>query len=326
MKKSSAAAAITAAITTLAVVVTLAAGFSVDGSRALAAAQSVAPGDLLVYDVTLDVQLHALGVDSTRSMTRVTSGAGTETMSISRVVSDGTAFAGMKFSYRGTIDGRPVTIVRSWRAELAPDGEIHSIGAPPSLGDDLDQALAYINGLTKGLPARSLASGTAWSVMEPLGSSAGSMIIKSKVTGVQQYEGHRAYVIEQNGSGAFTQSVDGTPSVGSIAMGGTVYYDGADRLLIGGAARGQTEMALAHADISHISATTTVNIRLRSWHRAHVALPAGSVAPTAAGSASIAPSAAPDSSPGSDAAVTPAPAYTPAPQSTTTPSPISTGN
>lgn len=322
MKKSFAAAAVTAAITALAVVVTLAAGFSSDGNRALAAAQSVAPGDLLVYDVTLDVQLHALGAASTPSMIRVTSGAGTETMSIDRVVSDGTAYAGMKLSYRGTVDGRPVTIVRSWRAELAPDGEIHSIGTPPSLGDDLDQALAYINGLTKGLPARSLASGTAWTVTEPLGSSSGSMIIKSRVTGVQLYEGHRAYVIEQNGSGAFTQSVDGTPSVGSIAMGGTVYYDGADRLLIGGAARGQTEMALAHADISHISATTMVNIRLRSWHHA----PAASAAPTAAGSASIAPSATPASSPGSDASATPTPAYTPAPQSTTTPSPISTGN
>jgi hypothetical protein len=322
MKKSSAAASYTAAITALAIVVTLAAGFSADGSRALAAAQSVAPGDLLVYDVTLDVQLYALGAGSNPSMTRVTSGAGTETMSIDRVVSDGTAYAGMKLSYRGTVDGRPVTIVRSWRAELAPDGEIHSIGAPPSLGDELDQALAYINGLTKGLPARSLGPGAAWTVTEPLGASTGSMIIKNRVTGVQQYEGHRAFVIEQNGSGAFTQSVNGTPSVGSIAMGGTVYYDGADRLLIGGAARGQTEMALAQANISHISATTTVNIRLRSWHHASAA----SAAPAATGSASVAPSATPASSPGSDASATPTPAYTPAPQSTTTPSPISTGN
>jgi hypothetical protein len=325
MKNSSAAATVTAAITALAVVVTLAAGFSFDGSRALAAAQSVAPGDLLVYDVTLDVQLYALGVDSTPSMTRVTSGAGTETISIDRVVSDGTAYAGMKLSYRGTVDGRPVTIVRSWRAEVAPDGEIHPIGAPASLGDDLDQALAYINGLTKGLPARSLASGSAWTMKEPLGSSSGSMIIKSKVTGVQQYGGHRAFVIEQNGSGAFTQSVNGTQGVGSVAMGGTVYYDDADRLLIGGAARGQTEMALANADISHISATTTVNIRLRSWHHAQ-AVPARPAAPASAGSATSLPSAAPAASPGSDASATPTPAYTPAPQSTTTPSPISTGN
>ena len=324
MKKSFAAATVTVASAALAVIVSLVAGFSFDGGRALAAAQSVAPGDLLVYDVTLDVQLYALGKASAHSNTRVTSGAGTETISIDRIVSDGTALARMTISYRGTTDGRPVSIVRSWRAELAPDGEIHFVGAPPSLGDDLDQALTYINGLTKGLQARSLASGAAWTVKEPLGSSSGSMIIKSKVTGVQQYQGYRAFVIEQNGSGAFTQSVDGTPSVGSIAMGGTVYYDGADRILIGGAARGQTEMALAHADISHISATTMVNIRLRSWHHAPVVRPAAP-APTAS-AASIAPSAEPGTSPGSEPAATPTPAYTPAPQSTTTPSPISTGN
>ena len=326
MKKTSAAATATAAISALALAISVAAGFSIDGNRVLAEAQSVVPGDLLVYDVTLEVQMHALGADASPSMTRVTSGAGTETMSIDRVVSDGTAYATVRFTYRGMADGRPVTVVRSWRAEVAPDGEVRSVGAPPSLGDDLDQALGYVNGLTKGLPARSLASGAAWTVNEPLGAASGSMIVKSTVTGIQQYGGHRAFVIEQNGSGAFTQSVNGSPSVGSVALGGTVYYDGADRLLIGVAARGQTEMALTNSNISHISATTTVNIRLRSWRHASAG-PAASAAP-AAGSASAAPAATASSSPGSDASAspTPVPAYTPASQSTTTPSPISTGN
>jgi hypothetical protein len=260
-------------------------------------------------------------------MTSISSGAATESLAIDRVTSDGTAFAGLSISYRGMINGRAISIDRSWRAELAPDGEIRSVGARPSLGDALEQGLSYINGLTKGLPSRTLASGATWTAKEPLGSSSGSMIITNKVLGVQTYHGFRAIVIEQNGAGAFTQSVDGSPSVGSIAMGGTLYYDKADHLLIGGAARGETEMALTHADVGHISATTTVNVRLRSWRHGPSTGPAPPSPAASAGSAeSAVPSAAPTESPSGAPAPGPTPAYTPATSSTSTPSPISTGN
>src|SRR4029077_20399818 len=122
------------------------------------APRSVTPGDILVYDVTVDVQMYALGPNSRPSMTRVSSGAGTETIAIYRVQSDGTADAGLTISYRGTADSRPVNVERSCRAQLAPDGEIRSVGARPPLGDDLDQALTYINGLAKGLRMRTLST------------------------------------------------------------------------------------------------------------------------------------------------------------------------
>ena len=50
---------------------------ALDGGHALAAARSIAPGDVLTYDLTLDVQLHALGAKSNPSMDSVRSGAGT---------------------------------------------------------------------------------------------------------------------------------------------------------------------------------------------------------------------------------------------------------
>jgi hypothetical protein len=293
------------------------------GGRALAAARAIAPGDVLTYDVTLDVQMHALGAKSIPSMDSVRSGAATETLTIDRVLSDGTAYAALTIVYRGTRDGKPVRVDRSWRAELATDGEIHPVGPSASTGEDLDQALAYINGLTKGLPTRTLSSGTTWTAKEPLGTSSGSMVITNKVVGLRTYQGFRAFVIQQSGAGAFTQSVNGSPGVGSIAMGGTLYYDGNDQVLLGAADRSETEMALAHADVSHISATTTVNIRMRSWHHAAAAT---QVTPSPAGTgASTAPSAEPNAAQSGAPAATPTPVYTPAPSTSSTPSPISTG-
>lgn len=317
MKKSFAPA-------TVAFVILLAALSGLDDGRAFAAARMIAPGDTLVYDITLDIQLHALGAKSSASMTSVRSGAGTETLSIRRVASDGTANAAFNLSYRGSVDGRQVRLDKTWQAQLSPDGEIHSVGGRPALGDDLEQALSYINGLTKGLHSRTLTSGAAWTTREPLGSSSGEMIIANKVAGVQPYEGFRAYVIDQSGSGAFTESVGGAPGVGSIAMDGTLYYDKANQLLIGGAARAQTEMALTNANITHISATTSVDVRLRSWKRAPAAKPA-SPAPGAS-AASATPSAEPAASGSGQPAAGPTPAYTPAPPATSTPSPISTGS
>jgi hypothetical protein len=308
---------------TVACVALAAALFALDDGHALAAARSIAPGDVLTYDVTLDVQLHALGSKSSPSMDSVRSGAGTETLAVDRVLSDGTAFAAFTLVYRGTRDGKPVQVHQSWRAELAPDGEIHAIGSRASVGDDLEQALSYINGLAKGLPTRTLATGTTWTAKEPLGTSSGSMVVTSKVVGVQSYQGYRGYVIQQNGAGAFTQSVNGSPGVGSIAIGGTLYYDRADQILLGAAGRGETEMALTHADIAHISATTTIDVRLRSWHHA----PGAAVAPSPTTvEASGAPSAGPNAVQSGAPAATPTPAYTPAPSTSSTPSPISTGS
>jgi hypothetical protein len=308
---------------TIACAALAAALLTLDGGHAIAATRSIAPGDVLTYDLTLDVQLHALGSKSNPSMDSVRSGAGTETLAVDRVLSDGTAFAAFTLVYRGSRDGKPVQVHQSWRAELAPDGEIHAMGARASVGDDLEQALSYINGLAKGLPTRTLASGTTWTAKEPLGTSSGSMVITSKVTGVQTYQGYRGYVIQQNGAGAFTQSVNGSPGVGSIAIGGTLYYDRADQILLGAAGRGETEMALTHADIAHISATTTVDVRLRSWRHA----PAATAAPSpAAPEASAAPSAEPNPVQTGAPATTPTPAYTPAPSTSSTPSPISTGS
>jgi hypothetical protein len=309
--------------TTVAFAALAAALIAVNGGHALAAARTIAPGDVLTYNLTLDVQLHALGVDSKPSLNSVRSGAGTETLVVDRVLSDGTAYATFTLAYRGTRDGKQISVKQSWRAEVTPDGEIHALGARASVGDDLEQALSYMNGLVKGLPTRTLATGSTWTAKQPLGSSSGSMIITSKVVGVQTYEGYHAYVIQQNGSGAFTQSVNGSPGVGSIAIGGTLYYDGADQILIGAAGRGETEMALTNADISHISATTTVNVRLQSWRHA-TASTTVAPSPTAA-AASAAPSAEPNVVQSGAPAATPTPVYTPVPSTSSTPSPISTG-
>jgi hypothetical protein len=318
-------------VTGIVVAASLAAGIVAAGdARALAAGRTLAAGDSLVYDLTLEVQMHANGAKPGASMTSDASGSGTETLAIDHVDPDGTAHAAVTVSFRGTSDGRPVSVDQAWRVRLAPDGEIRSDGVRPSLGPDLDQALAFINGLARGLASRTLTSGAGWKTMEPIGSVPGNMTITSKVTGVQPYQGFRTYVIEQRGVGVFTQSFEGASGIGNIATGGTLYYDAANKLLIGGAARGQTEVAVKNANIDHISATTTVDVQLRAWNRASaqtaataipVASPESPVDATSSASPAVDSSAPANASP----APAPSPAYTPAPSAPPTAGPVSTG-
>ena len=204
----------------------------------------------------------------------------------------------------------PLSVAQSWRAALTDEGEIRADGPQPSLGDSLDQALSYINGVTKGLGARSLSSGTMWKTAGPADAPAEKLTIVNRVTGVQRYQAFRATVIEQTAQGQFVTAISGSPASGTIASGGTVYYDAAIGLLIGCAARGQTDISSATAGVKHISKTDIVNVQLRAWNQ-------GGANPAPAPAASATPTAAP----GGD--VSPAP--TPAPTATRTPTPIATG-
>jgi hypothetical protein len=271
--------------------------------------RSFAPGDTVIYDFNLEVQMHAIGADPRTSMTSDASGAGTETLSIDRVDADGTAHGLLKVVYQGTADGQPVDVAQSWRAALTPEGEIRADAAQPLLGEDIDQALGYINGVSKGFGARALVSGSTWKTGVPTGGAGETMTVMSRVTGLQKYQTYQASVIEQTARGQFVAQIAGAPASGTIATGGTVYYDAALGLLIGCAVRGQTDVAVAGTDVKHISKTETVNLQLRSWKQG------GALAVTAVSTAT----------PNATAATsTPAP-QTPAPVYTQTPSPIATG-
>jgi hypothetical protein len=271
--------------------------------------RSFAPGDTLIYDFNLEVQLHAIGADPRTSMTSDASGAGTETFSIDRVDADSTARGVLKVAYQGTADGQAVDVAQSWRAALTPEGELRADGAQPSLGEDLDQALGYVNGVSKGFGARALASGSTWKTGVPTSAQGQTLTVVSRVTGVQKYQTFRASVIEQTARGQFATQISGAPASGTMATGGTVYYDAAVGLLIGCAVRGQTDIAVAGTDVKHISRTETVNLQLRSWNQ-------GSGSQASALTASPASTAAPS---------TPEP-QAPAPAYTQTPSPIATGS
>jgi hypothetical protein len=270
--------------------------------------RSFAPGDTLIYDFNLEVQMHAIGADPRTAMTSDASGAGTETLSIDRVDADGTARGDLKVAYQGTADGQSIDVAQSWRAALTKEGEIRADGAQPSLGEDLDQAIDFVNGVSKGFGARALASGSTWKTGVPISAQGQMLTVVSRVTGVQKYQTFQASVIEQTAKGQFATQISGAPASGTMATGGTVYYDAAVGLLIGCAVRGQTDIAVAGTDLKHISRTETVNLQLRSWNQ-------GSRNQAAAATASPASTAVPS---------TPAPQI-PAPAYTQTPSPIATG-
>ncbi len=268
--------------------------------------RSFAPGDSLIYDFNLEVQMHVIGASAQSSTTSDVSGSGTETLAIDRVDAAGDAYGLLSIAYQGTANGQAVSVARSWRAMLTTEGEIQADGTQPSLGDDLDQALSFFNGVTRGLGDRVLAPGTTWKTAAPADLPSEKLTVVNRVTGVQPYQKFSATVIQQTSQGQFATAISGAPAEGTIATGGTVYYDAALGLLVGCAVRGQTDVAITAADVKHISKTEIVNVQLRAWNLGspNPAAPA-SPGPTAAPSATDSPSAAP--------------AYT------STPSPIATG-
>ena len=285
----------------------IAALFCCGAASGAAEQRSFAPGNTLIYDFNLEVQMHAIGADPRTSMTSDASGAGTETFAIDRVDADGTARGLLKVSYQGTADGQAINVTQSWRAALTSEGEIRADGAQPSLGEDLDQALGYVNGVSKGFGARALASGSTWRAAVPTSAQGQSLTVVSRVTGVQKYQTFQASVIEQTAKGQFATQISGAPAAGTMATGGTVYYDAALGLLIGCAVRGQTDIAVAGSDVKHISRTETVNLQLRSLDQSGA---------NQAAAATPSPETTP--APSTPAPQLPQPAYT------QTPSPIAT--
>lgn len=293
------------AATTIAmfVVALLAVGTASDSAEQ----RSFMPGDTLIYDFTLEVQMHAIGADPRASITSDASGAGTETLAIDGLDQAGAAHGILSVAYQGTANGQAVNVSQSWRAALTPEGELRADGSRPSLGDDLDQALSYVNGVSRGFGGRMLLTGTTWKSPSPSSSKSESMTIVNRVTGAQKYQSFRATVVEQTTAGRFVTAISGSPATGTIATGGTVYYDAAIGLLVGCAVRGQTDIAITGADVKHISKTEIVNLQLRSLSQGSANAQSASAAPTAA------PTAAPSPTP------VPTPVYT------RTPSPIATG-
>jgi hypothetical protein len=276
------------------------------------AAPGVHPGEVLVYEITIEIQLHAIpGSGSTQPPVAYDSAVqGTETITGLRADADGTAHDSVSIALHGKSSGQAMVLQRTITFKVAPDGSIHAEGKADAA---TTQYLAYIGEAAKRYSGHPLRVGEVFhdSVAGPSG-FANTISTTSTVVGEKQYRGYPTFAIETTGSAKLNTAVAGTTATGTVSAAGTTYYDQTDQLLIGEAMRSNVDATLAGPQGGHINAVTTINLVLDS--RTHVTAPPPTAAPTSA------PSPTPPPTPTS----TPTPAdqyYTPTPAAPT-PSPV----
>lgn len=256
----------------------------------------LAPGDQLVYEIAIELQQHHItttAASKTEDKAAESSAQGTETFTILAIGKDGTAFASVDASFKGTDNGKPFESQTTTTAKVLPDGRLR---VKDKFGLGISDAMNFANTTTAEIAHHELRLGAAWTT--PLETPYARVAIVRRVANLKAYQGFSVYAVQSFGSGVLLKTSDGLPTTGTVAVSGTSYYDGKDRLFIGEALR--TLTLVEPGGSSHDNYSATMQVVLSSWTH-------GSPPPAE-------PSAAPPSQSSS-------PASTPTPQSTS-PAPI----
>jgi hypothetical protein len=243
-------------------------------NNAVGAASSVrfAPGDQLVYEITVELQQHHTNSGAKPRDEAVESSAqGTETFTIQSVASDGTAFAGVDASFEGSDKGVPFQSHSASTGKVMPDGRLL---VKEQLGLGISEAMSFANTTAAEIDRHPLHLGVSWT--SPQMTPAVQLTLARKVVGVKTYQGFTAYELQTLGSGTLVKTNDGKDAKGTIAVSGTCYYDQPNRLIIGEALRTLTVVQQPGSSSVHDDYSTTMNVMLRSWTHA-------SPAPSASG-------------------------------------------
>lgn len=235
-------------------------------------------GDRLVYQLTLEVQAHAVPASgsSSKPSTKNDAGSGSETITISDVAPDGAATARFEFSYVGSMDGKALRIQRTMNGTVGRDGEVLVQGRIESpLGSIVD----FMNQGAHRYATRRLRVGDVWTSTQRSGGL--TIDFSHKVEGIKSYQGLPTYVIKLAGKGKETIRQGNTTTVATTSVLGTEYYDQRDALFVGGATRTLTVMEPAGATGPHVNVSLTLNVVLRSFVHAKASPgPAASASPT----------------------------------------------
>jgi hypothetical protein len=284
----------------------LAAIVAVSTGAAASSGTSLAPGDQLIYQITVELQQHHTTAGAHPQDKAVESSAqGTETFTIYAIGSDGTAFANVDASFQGTDRGTPFESHSTTAAKVMPDGRLL---VKNQLGLGISDALTFANTTTAEITEHELHLGGAWTTPENTPSV--HLTLSRTVVGQKIYQGFTAYEVQTLGSGELLKTNDGMPASGSVSVSGTSYYDAVDHLLIGEALRTLTVVQQPGSKGGHDNYSATMDVVLSSWTHA-------SPAPAAQSS----PEESPESTPAAEAS-TPVPIpsiFGPTPYPTVTP-------
>jgi len=242
----------------------LAAIVAVSISAAASSPTSLAAGDQLVYQITVELQQHHTTAGAHPQDKAIESSAqGTETFTIYAIGSDGTAYANVAASFQGTDKGTPFESHSSTAAKVMTDGRLL---VKNQLGLGISDALTFANTTTAEITQHELHLGGAWTTPENTPSV--HLTLSRKVVGSKTYQGFTAYEVQTLGSGELLKTTDGLPASGSIAVSGTSYYDTVDHLLIGEALRTLTVVQQPGGHGGHDNYSATMDVVLSSWTHA----------------------------------------------------------
>jgi len=265
-------------------------------------------GDVVVYDVTIELQQHQVLARSARGSSKSSplpettiesASSGSMTLEIGSTDGRGDARAAADLEFTGHSGGRLTSMVRSVPASIDANGRI----SLPGFDDAIARALDLAGDAISDAVAHGAKPASAWRTTERLSGMPGSLTFARVIQTARPYQGYPTVGVLSSGSTSFQNALQ----TGKLSIASSAYYDPRDRMLVGAAVR---SFALVVNDKGgHVESTATVNIALREVDRS----PAGATPePSPRSSPPPAPSAARLPPP----AVTPIPGATGAPTST----------
>lgn len=276
-----------------------------------ASSTSLQPGDILIYDVTVELQQHHVDASAkNKEVTGVASGLGSQTISVYAIGSDGTAFANVQSTFKGDDNGRPIGFDMTFPAKVMPDGQMRMKN---QLGGGISEAFNFANASTAEINVHATQLASGWTTV--LKTPYMNFTLIRKVSGQAVYHDYPALELQSVGSGTLFKTADGKAASGTVSVSGTSYHDLRDHLLLGESLRTFTALQLSDKNSAHVNYSAAINIVLRSWMHS-------TATPNPNAGASALPTMGEPGGPAAPASLAPSPApsgYGPTPESTVTP-------
>jgi len=275
-------------------------------------------GEVLVYDLTIEVQVHGMpSAGSTAPpITLDTAMQGTETMTGLRADPDGSVHASVDLAVHGNANGQKTASEQTILLKISPDGAVNVESGGGALAQ---QYFSYLTQISKSYRNRTLHVGDVFhtSVPGPAG-FASAIDTTAKVVGMKQFQGYPTFAIQSTGSGKLDTSTSGVRTQGTLSVAGTTYYDQADNLFVGTATRANVDAVVSGVQSGRLTVVDTTNIVLASVKHIAAPAPAASAMPEATPSPAGPPNPSESPTEAPTAPPTPSGYYTPTPPAPTT--------
>ncbi|MBC5826013.1 MAG: hypothetical protein GIX02_14570 [Candidatus Eremiobacteraeota bacterium] len=233
-------------------------------------------GDVLLYDLTIEQQVHEQresqsGPPPQGAVSRFREGAAQGTARFEILGVDASGFARARVS----IDTTRQAGIHRWHAvngyfaAIAPSGVITP---DPTLGMEVDEITSFADIAARDFAAAPMHVGTNRASAERLPGDPVVFKIIARIVGLRGGS-WPTFVIAADGEGLFKNTIVSHVADGRASLSGTSYYDEKDRLIVGSAMRSLLIFDVDGRHGPHIDATTSLKLMLRSITHAQPPVP-----------------------------------------------------